>query len=131
MDIEICLKDKIKLIVFGMMILSLIIVNTLNLGPESFDSYVTKHNICALGETKVDLYGTIVGKYIDEENHNFPTIIVKDTCDIKYTFLFSINKAKIYNYSEIGDSIFCKRFSRKVKVWNKHKSKSFDLRYEY
>lgn len=117
--------NRLIIIVFGLILLIFIVLNSINLETESLEEYYSYNY--SLGWTDFNVCGIVVDKYINEKAHNHPTIILRDTSGQQLNFVFQTNEKEFYNYVQIGDSVLSKKNSFRAKVWNDTTFKFFDF----
>ncbi|SFF08002.1 hypothetical protein [Sunxiuqinia elliptica] len=107
-------------------VISLIIVIILvNIFGPNYDEIRNQ----AYKSLKFDLYdGIIVEKYLDKDNHNYPTMKINTTKGLQVVRL-PLDKSGLFEFVEIKDSIFKDYGSYNVEVYRNNEVYNFILDY--
>lgn len=73
--------------------------------------------------------GIVIEKYLDQENHLYPTIIVSESDNKEFLFPYERFSGKpFFDYVQVGDSIFKENGSRIIRTKRLNESKEFVFR---
>jgi len=76
----------------------------------------------------VSLNGLLIDKYIDFENHEYKTCMIKQNIGT-LTVLLNFDQSGLFNYLQVGDSVFKIRGDSLVIVKRGNDKKQFYLKY--
>ncbi len=117
------MKNYLK-ILFTIIALVLVIILVNLFGPD----YNEIKNQ-AYKSLQFDVYrGIVVEKYLDRDNHNYPSIRIMNEQGIQ-TVRLQLDKSGLYEFIEKNDSIVKEYGSYEVKVYRNNKTKTFTLDY--
>lgn len=93
-----------------------------NESPSAVRNEKFKHDLF------LSLKGLLVDKFIDYENHEYKTCMIQDNIDT-LTVLLNFDQSGLFNYLQVGDSVFKIRGDSLIIVKRRSNIKHFYLKY--
>ena len=115
-------KYKKTVILPVVLLIFFIILNIFVKFPDDYH-----HSHYALGWTDFEIYGEVKNKYIDSNNHNNPTITIKDKSGNIYQCYFQTNDLVFFDLVSVGNSIKSKPQSREASIIDSSTIKIFNF----